>query len=124
MARKKKQEEHANHERWLVSYADFITLLFAFFVVMYSISSVNEGKYRVLSDSISAAFDPSERGLPIKFANPLKAPIVSRPVQSSSDTQDSPQSMNPSAYGGVEASEKDKINLKRYLRLLRKVWHH
>ncbi|HRE16841.1 MAG TPA: flagellar motor protein MotB, partial [Rhodocyclaceae bacterium] len=36
-------EEHENHERWLVSYADFITLLFAFFVVMYAISSVNEG---------------------------------------------------------------------------------
>lgn len=56
MARKQKHEEHENHERWLVSYADFITLLFAFFVVMYSVSSVNEGKYRVLSDSINAAF--------------------------------------------------------------------
>ncbi len=56
MARKKHHEEHENHERWLVSYADFITLLFAFFVVMYSISSVNEGKYRVLSDSITQAF--------------------------------------------------------------------
>ena len=54
--RRKKDEEHENHERWLVSYADFITLLFAFFVVMYAISSVNEGKYRVLSDSISSAF--------------------------------------------------------------------
>jgi Flagellar motor protein len=39
-----------------VSYADFITLLFAFFVVMYSLSSVNEGKYRVLSDSLVQAF--------------------------------------------------------------------
>jgi len=56
MARKKKPEEHENHERWLVSYADFITLLFAFFVVMYAISSVNEGKYKVLSDSIVQAF--------------------------------------------------------------------
>jgi chemotaxis protein MotB len=40
----------------MVSYADFMTLLFAFFVVMYSISSVNEGKYRTLSDSLGAAF--------------------------------------------------------------------
>lgn len=56
MARRKKHEEHENHERWLVSYADFITLLFAFFVVMYAISSVNEGKYRVMSDSIVEAF--------------------------------------------------------------------
>jgi len=56
MARKKKHEEHENHERWLVSYADFITLLFAFFVVMYSVSSVNEGKYRVMSESMVLAF--------------------------------------------------------------------
>jgi len=56
MARKKLPEEHENMERWLVSYADFITLLFAFFVVMYAISSVNEGKYRVMSDSLISAF--------------------------------------------------------------------
>ncbi len=56
MARRQKHEEHENHERWLVSYADFITLLFAFFVVMYAISSINEGKYRVMSDSIVGAF--------------------------------------------------------------------
>jgi len=55
---KKKHEEHENHERWLVSYADFITLLFAFFVVMYSISSVNMGKYRTVSESIKAALNP------------------------------------------------------------------
>ncbi|MEP7153621.1 MAG: flagellar motor protein MotB, partial [Nitrospira sp.] len=55
---KKKHEEHENHERWLVSYADFITLLFAFFVVMYSVSSVNEGKYRTVSESIKLALNP------------------------------------------------------------------
>ena len=53
---KKKHEEHENHERWLVSYADFITLLFAFFVVMYSVSSINEGKYKVLSETMVTAF--------------------------------------------------------------------
>lgn len=63
MARKQKHEEHENHERWLISYADFITLLFAFFVVMYSVSSVNEGKYRVLSDSLVAAFRSSARSM-------------------------------------------------------------
>lgn len=57
--KKKKHEEHENHERWLVSYADFITLLFAFFVTLYSTSSVNEGKYRAVSDSAEAAFNPS-----------------------------------------------------------------
>lgn len=56
MARRKKRVEHDNHERWLISYADFITLLFAFFVVMYSLSSVNEGKYRTFTDSLNIAF--------------------------------------------------------------------
>lgn len=58
MARRRRPsgQEHENTERWLVSYADFITLLFAFFVVMYSLSSVNEGKYRVLSNSLVQAF--------------------------------------------------------------------
>ncbi|KAF0103253.1 MAG: OmpA/MotB domain-containing protein [bacterium] len=61
MARRKPPEEHENLERWLVSYADFITLLFAFFVVMYAISSINEGKYRVLSDSLVSAFKETPR---------------------------------------------------------------
>jgi chemotaxis protein MotB len=75
MARKVRHEDHENLERWLVSYADFITLLFAFFVVMYSISSVNEGKYRVLSDSITKAFSGQTGVKPIKLGDPVKAPI-------------------------------------------------
>lgn len=61
MAHRRKRDEHDNHERWLISYADFVTLLFAFFVVMYSISSVNEGKYKTFSDSLNTAFstDPN-----------------------------------------------------------------
>jgi len=61
--RRRRHEEHENHERWLVSYADFITLLFAFFVVMYSISSVNEGKYKVLSDTLEGAFNQPQRSI-------------------------------------------------------------
>ena len=56
MARKRFDEAGDNHERWLISYADFITLLFAFFVVMYAISVVNEGKYKVFAMSLDAAF--------------------------------------------------------------------
>jgi len=56
MARKPYQQDSENHERWLISYADFITLLFAFFVVMYAISVVNEGKYRVISTALGDAF--------------------------------------------------------------------
>jgi chemotaxis protein MotB len=75
MARKPKHEEHENHERWLISYADFITLLFAFFVVMYSVSSVNEGKYRVLSDALVAAFRaPAKSMTPIQVGAAAKSP--------------------------------------------------
>ncbi len=70
MPRKHKHEEHENHERWLVSYADFITLLFAFFVVMYSVSSVNEGKFRTVSSSIKAALRPIVS--PLATKNPFK----------------------------------------------------
>lgn len=55
--RRQRQEVHVNQERWLISYADFITLLFAFFVVMYSISQVNDNKYRVLSETFIEAFN-------------------------------------------------------------------
>ncbi|WP_095080126.1 flagellar motor protein MotD [Pseudomonas sp. Irchel s3h17] len=63
MARRRHTEEPVNHERWLVSYADFITLLFAFFVVMYSISSINEGKYKVISEALIGVFTDSDRAL-------------------------------------------------------------
>lgn len=77
MARRRRHaEEHENHERWLISYADFITLLFAFFVVMYSISSINEGKYRVLSDSLMWAFRQTPKSIePIQVGQPAKADI-------------------------------------------------
>lgn len=70
--RRSTPEEHENHDRWLVSYADFITLLFAFFVVMYALSSLNEGKYRVLSNSLVTAFRSAEStgGGPMILPNP------------------------------------------------------
>ncbi|MDH5552984.1 MAG: flagellar motor protein MotD [Nitrosomonas sp.] len=74
------RETHDNNERWLVSYADFITLLFAFFVVMYAISSVNEGKYRVLSDSLVSAFkSKSTSTLPI--ADNLPPAVIELPIK-------------------------------------------
>jgi chemotaxis protein MotB len=57
MARRRpRHEEHENHEAWAIPYGDLVTLLLAFFVVMYAMSSVNQGKYRVLSDSLTEAF--------------------------------------------------------------------
>jgi chemotaxis protein MotB len=64
MSRKKKAhaEEHENHERWLVSYADFITLLFAFFVVLYSVSRVDNKKMQQAANSIKWAMHYSGTG--------------------------------------------------------------
>ena len=52
-------DDAVNHDRWLVSYADFMTLLMAFFVVMYSISQVSEEKYRILTETFNEAFNLS-----------------------------------------------------------------
>jgi chemotaxis protein MotB len=54
--RKPHPEEHVDAEKWAIPYADLLTLLLAFFVVMYSLSSVNEGKFRILAESMRAAF--------------------------------------------------------------------
>lgn len=87
--RRPKEEEHDNHDRWLVSYADFITLLFAFFVVMYALSVINEGKYRLLSDSIISAFHavpghpvavvPSTESRALSMIDPIVPTVNSNP---------------------------------------------
>jgi len=77
MSRKKKHGEHANHERWLVSYADFITLLFAFFVVLYSSSQVDKRKVGKLALAIQVAFQQmgafptSNTKLPLSESEPM-----------------------------------------------------
>jgi len=88
--RKRVQEESNDHERWLVSYADFITLLFAFFVVMYSVSSVNEGKYKVLSETLEGVFNATQRSVnPIQVGQQTSAPAKSdAPVVQPFDTPD------------------------------------
>jgi chemotaxis protein MotB len=99
MARRRREEPEENsHERWLVSYADFITLLFAFFVVMYAVSSVNEGKYRVLSETLNSVFSDSSKNPnlpsaaaappapePLPLAPPIPEPIPISPARSTSD---------------------------------------
>jgi chemotaxis protein MotB len=74
--------DHENHDRWLISYADFITLLFAFFVVMYAISAVNENKYRVLASSLGDAFGKA----PVAGEAPPSLPAPSSPSRQPSRT--------------------------------------
>ncbi|THF65735.1 flagellar motor protein MotD [Pseudothauera nasutitermitis] len=94
MARRKAEEEHDNHERWMVSYADFLTLLFAFFVVMYSLSSINEGKYRILSESIvqafrsGALFDGAQQVVePVVISGSIVQPVARTPEQVEAENQ-------------------------------------
>lgn len=103
MARRKREEEEPeNHDRWLVSYADFITLLFAFFVVMYAISSINEGKYRVLSDSITSAFRavPGNTTGAAVAVNPNAAVPIAIPV---------PRNLPNVKTDQVQAAKKEKL---------------
>jgi len=98
-------EEHENLERWLVSYADFITLLFAFFVVMYAISSINEGKYRVLSDSLVQAFrePPSTaRLIELRTRNPELLDGSGLPIGQAQPRQ-------PTAQAQVETERMKKV---------------
>ena len=62
MSRRKKHPTHENHERWLVSYADFITLLFAFFVVMFASSQADKSKAKQVSESVREALETGKFG--------------------------------------------------------------
>ncbi len=77
MSRRKRGRSHANHERWLVSYADFITLLFAFFVVLYASSQVDKKKVGRLAMAIQVAFqemgvfESSSTKVPVDLEDPM-----------------------------------------------------
>lgn len=81
MARKHHHEHPSNHEAWAIPYADLMTLLLAFFVVMYAISSVNENKYRAVSDALSSAFGGTPRKIvPIQLGQTqLRGSAFDRP---------------------------------------------
>jgi len=81
MARKKKHEDHVNHEAWAIPYGDLVTLLFALFTVMYAMSSVNEGKFRVLSDAMIAAFNGAPKTMrPLNLGEPEQGKGGEKPL--------------------------------------------
>ena len=61
---KKKHEEHVNLERWLISYADFVTLLFATFTALYAVSQVDKSKALAFEESIKQSMGASSYDLP------------------------------------------------------------
>ncbi len=102
MARKHKHEDHVNHEAWAIPYGDLVTLLLALFVVMYAISSVNEGKYRAVSASLNAAFS----GVP---RTPVPVQIGEVPVQSEGQRPDV-DLLPPAQPPGVPANDSTESN--------------
>jgi chemotaxis protein MotB len=88
MARRKPTEEHANHERWLVSYADFMTLMFAFFVVMFASAQADRAKAQEISASVRKAIE--EGGIPSALRDLLRGTPAAPPhPQSSKPTEHS-----------------------------------
>lgn len=120
--RGRRHEEHVNHEGWAIPYGDLITLLLAFFVVMYAISSVNAGKYRVLSDSLYAAFRGTPRtmepvqtgerqvGSGTQTAQPLlkgapRTPPTPLPTRASAPPEAVPQEVSARSAALAQASQ-------------------
>ncbi len=109
MSRRKRKPEHANHERWLVSYADFITLLFAFFVVLFASSQANKAKQTELSAAMQSAFTP----MGVFEAHSKTPPLTDRrsaPVNSTPTAMPLPL---PSVR--VESAEETEKHLNRLL---------
>ena len=97
MARRHHHEEHTNHEAWAIPYGDLVTLLLAFFVVMSAISSLNEGKYRVLADALSSAFGGPPRTIsPVQLGETqLRGSAFDRPAMQTAAAKNGPASASP-----------------------------
>jgi chemotaxis protein MotB len=113
MSRRRQKQAHVNHERWLVSYADFITLLFAFFVVLYSTSQMDNKKVVQVSAAIHGAFQQlgaftgSAQGSPLSVEAAAPGPVQPGPVQ---------QILEPEKLaGGAGGAGVDVDQLKREL---------
>jgi chemotaxis protein MotB len=119
MARKKKHEEHMNHEAWAIPYGDLVTLLFALFTVMYAMSSVNEGKFRVLSDAMIAAFNGSPKSMrPVNLGEPEQGKGGDKPLVGITPTAlikvNSPQSnASPAPIVPIQDASGSLIRMER-----------
>ena len=101
-----------NHDRWVVSYADFITLLFAFFVVMYSMSSVNEGKYRSLTESLGTAFSNKAKPKPVP-----PPPAAPKPAPTHETGQPTPQDILNIPFEFMQPGNQATLGTKKSLEM-------
>jgi chemotaxis protein MotB len=105
MSRRKRPKEHANHERWLVSYADFITLLFAFFVVLYASSQVDHRKVGRLAMAIQVAFQE----LGVFPASTTQVPIDMNDPMPFSTVQAIESAKRNADLGRISSAQKDAL---------------
>src|SRR6266576_3657438 len=121
MSSRRKQAPHANHERWLVSYADFITLLFAFFVVLYASSQVDHQKVGKLAMAIQVAFQemgvfqaPSTK-VPVNLEDSMQIGAVQEIENWRKNTSLTQMAGNPNAASGGNEENGNLLQLQREL---------
>lgn len=119
MARKKEPEKHVNHERWLVSYADFITLLFAVFVTLYAMSQSDKKKAEEVMQSIQQSFGMIQAGAPSPKMNVLPSSQVSVIPAIKPEMAFVPGTRSARSQSRTRADEKDfrqiKSSIEAYL---------
>jgi chemotaxis protein MotB len=112
MALKKEPEKHANHERWLVSYADFITLLFAVFVVLYAMGQSDKKKVEEVMKSIQESFGMSNAGATAPKINVIASQQITVIPSLKPEMRTAPMERPQSGRGKTRAEEKDFRQIK------------
>jgi chemotaxis protein MotB len=119
MAIKKEPEKPANHERWLVSYADFITLLFAVFVVLYAMGQSDKKKVEEVMQSIQASFGMANAGAVAPKINVITSKSISIMPSLKPELSIAPSGRAGRGQGRTRAEEKDfrqiKSSIEAYL---------
>jgi len=112
MALKKEPEKHVNHERWLVSYADFITLLFAVFVVLYAMGQSDKKKVEEVMQSIQASFGMTNAGATPPKINVIASQQITVIPSLRPEVKITPMERPHSGQGKTRADEKDFRQIK------------
>ena len=119
MALKKEPEKHANHERWLVSYADFITLLFAVFVVLYAMGQSDKKKVEEVMQSLQQSFGMSTAGAVAPKINVIPSKSINILPTLKPEISIAPSGKASRGQGKARAEEKDfrqiKSSIEAYL---------
>lgn len=112
MALKKEPEKHVNHERWLVSYADFITLLFAVFVVLYAMGQSDKKKVEEVMQSIQSSFGMANAGATASKINVIPSQAITVIPSLKPEIKINPMGRTRSGQGKSRAEEKDFRQIK------------